>query len=268
MLSANLSVSFNRMCSIYVVGGSVGMGERVVEKVEKNSKSVVEKSHFESATKIRNNTSTSKGKTVIEKNVGENVVQSVEKRLVESVSKSVAISFGRGRSGSERVVKSTKKHDSETFNKKMSESVSKTMATTVDNNAGEGGSKSLSESVEENMSSSVEKNNMSGSVENNLSGLGHEGVGSGNEVLGEGENESDCGGSYIPSTDDEETDDEMEADELVSEDEEYIQGRKKMKERKKAFVITDEMFHGIVNGGQKSDYVSEYENSEEDDIYS
>lgn len=41
-----------------------------------------------------------------------------------------------------------------------------------------------------------------------------------------------------------------------------------MKERKKPIVITDEMFQGIVNGHQKSDYVSKYENSVEDDIYS
>ena len=41
-----------------------------------------------------------------------------------------------------------------------------------------------------------------------------------------------------------------------------------MKERKKPIVITDEMFHGILNGGQRIEYVSEYENFEEDDIYS
>ncbi|XP_042035610.1 uncharacterized protein LOC121781980 [Salvia splendens] len=121
MLSATLRDSFNRMCSIYVVDGrkstegmgSEHVGEKVVKKVEtvNNSKSVVEKSNFESATKIRNSTSISKGKSVIEKNVEKAVVKSVEKRVVESVSKNVAISFGR--SGSERVVKSTEKQGSE-----------------------------------------------------------------------------------------------------------------------------------------------------------
>ena len=310
MLSATLGVSFNRMCSIYIVDWwksttgleqilehrSVGMcgehvEERVLNKVEivKNSKRVVENSNFDSATKTRKSTSVSKGKSVVQKSVENNVVQSVEKRVVERVSKDVVISFGK--SGSEKVVKSSEKHGSETFSKNVSEVVSKTMTLSVDDNVDKAGNKSLSDSMEENMSASVEENfsdsvgkymshgvntsasakptdqNIEEAVEKNMSGSVHEGVGSANEILGEGVYDSESDGSYIPSSE-EETDDEMEADELVFEDEEYTQGRKKMKERKKAFVITDEMFQRIVNGGQKSDYVSEYENSEEDDIYS
>ena len=140
------------------------------------------------------------------------------------------------------------------------------MACSVDNNVGEAGSKSLSDDVEENISSSVENNNIGASVENNLSGYVHEEVRSTNEVLGEGEYASESDRRYIPSSD-EETDVEMEVEELVSEDEEYTQCKKKMKERKKPFVITDKMFQGIVNG-KKSDYVSEYKNYEDGDIYS
>ena len=34
------------------------------------------------------------------------------------------------------------------------------------------------------------------------------------------------------------------------------------------FVITDDMFLGLVDGGKNIDYVSDYENSKEDAIYS
>lgn len=97
---------------------------------------------------------------------------------------------------------------------------------------------------------------------------GGSGVQGYDEGLGERFDDSDEEGSYIPSSEEEETDDDMEAEELVSEDEEYTQGRLKKKKEKEVFVITDDIFYGIVNGGQQSEYVSEYENSEEEDIYS
>lgn len=46
-------------------------------------------------------------------------------------------------------------------------------------------------------------------------------------------------GSYIPSCEEDETDDDMDVDELVSENEEYTQDRNKLKEKKKCLGRAD-----------------------------
>ncbi|XP_042024665.1 uncharacterized protein LOC121771843 [Salvia splendens] len=240
-----------QICDVYVVGGkgglenidedkSMGGGDNVGEEAAMNRVEVFESvkmSKVETVNKSmstrrsRKETTTRAGKLKsisTEDVVEKNAESSVKKSLFQSSKKSVVENMG----------------DSVGNRKAAAKEVGKSVG------EGVGGEDNDAEDLGYNVGTISESVGMRVRTEESVRDKTDYSLGVG---LGD---DSEDDGSYMPSSEDEETDDDVEAEDMVSEDEEYTQGRKKVKENKeKEFVVTDDIFYGTVSGGKKSEYV-------------